>query len=51
MNESLSEDTRPRKVQQEFLPEVVSTLRQEGPVGDALWGDGLSRQKEQQVQR
>ena len=49
--ENLRKDTRPRRVQQEFLPEPMSTLRQEGPAGDALWGDGLSRQQEQQVQR
>ena len=51
MYESLREDSRPRRVQQEFLPDAMSTLRQEGPAGDALWGDGLSGQQEQQVQR
>lgn len=29
--------------------EVTSQLRQEGPGGDTVWGEGPSRQKEQRV--
>ena len=38
MYKSLWEDTRPRRVQQDFLAEVMSKLRQEGWIGYTLWG-------------